>query len=198
MSRNEHRRGPGSRPFFSSVLGALGAGLLLASLGVPARGGTGGPPEPAARHVGGQGPDRTAYSAPVVADSGTVTVGEASWTFEVTQCASGPEETRNEAVLFSLAGRGEDGLRVSVSRQMGLGGGIPPERDPEAEPIDNVTVLVGSAAEPEVHWEASSAALQPPFLELDGKEVRATADFVDATSENRRATVKGTLQATCP
>lgn len=199
--RNETGESNGPRRLSSPAdkLLALSAGLLL----IVATAGCGGNGDASAerRKADSDAAAKQVRSeASTPTGSGTMTVGDRTWEFDVFHCAFGPEEAGNPAILFSLSGKGEDGLRVNASRQMGMGAAAegPPGRDPDAEPIDHADVRVGEVQDPKVHWVATSAGLQPPFLELEGKEVRGTAEFGNALSGGEPARAEGTLEATCP
>lgn len=178
---------------------ALIAGLLAVAV-VPGCGGDQDASEQTAKADAAAAPDQARDVASDAEGSGTVTVGGRTWEFDVVHCAFGPEETRNPAALFSLSAEGEGALRVNASRQMGLGAGEggPPGRDPDAAPVDHVDVMVGEVQDPKVYWVATSAGPQAPFLELEGKEVRATAEFANQVSGGEPARAEGTLEATCP
>jgi hypothetical protein len=116
-----------------------------------------------------------------------LTVGDETWTFDSVLCAFGPEEIGDpeaEFVLSALA----DGLQLYVSID-GFGHSV------SLNDIANFE-------DPAVGWEAGGfAAMEDDageFVEVDGKDVRAEAEFTDTRDELSPTTAPGTLDATCP
>lgn len=129
--------------------------------------------------------------------SATLTIGGETWEFDSVLCAFGTEETRNEDWDFSLSAI-QDGLQLSVS---GGAEGGPYGDDITLDDIEDFE-------NPSVSWSAPAFVLPSPenptaervrdFVEIDGKEISAEADFSDGTSDDPTASVPGTLSATCP
>jgi hypothetical protein len=156
---------------------ALFVGTILCFAGCDGSNGPGGP--------GGMG-------------SGSLTIEGETWEFDVFHCAEGAD-TGNANVTFSLNGEGEGDIHVSVTRQLGFSG-TGTERDPEAEPVDTISLYVGNPADPDVGWHASGGSLTvyDSFLEFDGNSVYATAQFGDTTGASGTDTSEGVFEATCP
>jgi hypothetical protein len=123
-------------------------------------------------------------------------VGEDEYKFDTVRCAFGTDQTRNEDWDFSLSAI-QDGLQLSVSR--GAEGG----KYGDSVDLDDIQ----NFENPSVKWGSSlriTPGQAPPaqldIVEIDGKEVTATGDFVDGTKETvaTREYVSGTLTATCP
>ena len=133
---------------------------------------------------GGDGdPNPTDEAAPQ-SGSGTLTIGEESWSFTVESC-SREGEVEGE---FRLIGRTDSGFEVNVSRRPSPLGGD--------ELIDAVSLYDPDGESPSVHWQVTSTRSEA-FLTFDDDVVRATADFRDVTDGGDDRT-EGTLAATCP
>lgn len=138
---------------------------------------------------------------PEALGSGTLTVMDETWEFEVYHCAFSPEEAGNENVLFVLNGGDSDlDLRVDATRQIGFDG---TERDEEADPLDSISFVIGDMTDPELNLQANwgTDGLQDTaFLNIDGNEVTATAHFVDENEDTDGLPTehKGVFEATCP
>ena len=132
----------------------------------------------------GDGDANPADEAAPPSGSGTLTIGEESWSFTVESC-SREGDVEGE---FRLTGRTDSGFDVGVSRRPNPLGGD--------ELIDAVSLYDTDGASSSVHWQATSTASEP-FLTLDDDVVRATADFRDVT-DGGADRVEGTLAATCP
>jgi hypothetical protein len=125
----------------------------------------------------------------------TLVVGDQTWKFDSVLCAFG-DETQNPDWDFSLSAV-QDGLQLSVSR--GSEGG----RFGDSITMDDMK----DPAAASVSWGAPAfvapSAANPmgetgPFVEVDGKQVSAKADFQNGTSDDPTDTAPGTLTATCP
>ncbi|MBX3314071.1 MAG: hypothetical protein KF906_07105 [Actinobacteria bacterium] len=126
--------------------------------------------------------------------SATLTIGDETWTFDNVMCAEGTDETQSEDWDFSLLATSDE-MRMNVDR--GAEGG--PYGD---------TVHVASTddlADPSIEWEAPGSAVTvggeaEPFVEVDGKDVTAEADFQDLTVDDGTVSesVPGSVEATCP
>jgi hypothetical protein len=117
-----------------------------------------------------------------------LTVDGETWTFDSVLCAFGPEEIGDEDAEFVLSAIG-DGLQLYVSID-GFGHSV------TLDDIENFE-------DPSVGWAAGGpfGALTgeaEEFVEVDGKQVRAEAEFVDARDEMSMTTAPGVLEATCP
>jgi hypothetical protein len=116
----------------------------------------------------------------------TLVVGGDSWTFDKVLCAFGPEEIGDPDAEFVLSSL-QDGLQLYVSID-GFGHYV--------ELAD-----IGNFDDPSVHLVADSSMSMSggpeEFVEVNGKEISATALFVDEVAENYDG-VEGTLTATCP
>lgn len=124
---------------------------------------------------GGVGIDRQTAGG---GGSATLTVGDQTWTFTSVLCAFGEEEIGQPGAEFVLSSI-QDGMQMHAS-------------------IDGSGHLVSlndidDFENPKVSLEALGAG----FIELDGKHVRADAEFDDDTSDGL-TTVDGVLEATCP
>jgi hypothetical protein len=139
---------------------------------------------------GGDGQGPGPGPGPGERGSGTLTIGDQTWEFEVLNCLEGAE-TGNEDVTFASTGVGEGDMHVSVTRQLGFSA-TGTERDPDAEPIDTINLYIGNPADPEVNWQAAGG----PFLEIGANTVRATTDFYDNTGSSDSA--PGEFEITCP
>lgn len=117
----------------------------------------------------------------------TLTVGDTTWEFGSVLCAFGPEQIGQEGAEFVLSSV-QDGLQLYVSIDS-FGHSVS---------IDDISDFEN----PSVSLSAdrfTSAMTQGPeeFVEVSGKEVTATALFLDGTSDNPEP-IEGTLNATCP
>jgi len=117
-----------------------------------------------------------------------LTVDGQTWTFDSVLCAFGPEEIGDEDAEFVLSAI-SDGLQLYVSID-GFGHSV------SIDDIENFE-------DPSVGWSAggpvaSMAGDDEEFVELDGKQVRAEAEFRDSVDEMSGTTAQGTLEATCP
>jgi len=117
-----------------------------------------------------------------------LTVDGQTWTFDSVLCAFGPEEIGDEDAEFVLSAI-SDGLQLYVSID-GFGHSV------TLDDIDDFE-------DPSVGWAAggpiaSMAGDDEEFVELDGKQVRAEAQFRDSVDEMSGTTAQGTLAATCP
>lgn len=111
--------------------------------------------------------------------SATLVVGDQTWTFDSVLCAFGEEQIGQEGAEFNMSAI-QDGLQLYAS-------------------IDSFghTVSLNDIedfANPSVALEAFPGDAE---IALDGKNVSATASFVDSTSDSFDG-VEGTLEATCP
>ncbi len=189
-----HRRGVGSRrAMISMALPALA--VLLGACG--SSGGSASPAPP-----GGSNADVSA-SGPTGSPSGsasggtaTLTIGDDRWEFTTVQCAFGTDETRNDDWDFSLSAI-QDGLQLSAT------GGAPGGRYGDSVELNDIKDFEN----PSVGWSApfvpvgSGQAKPTDVLEIDGKTVTASVDFVDTRDDSsfaQNAGVAGTLEASCP
>jgi hypothetical protein len=125
----------------------------------------------------------------------TLTIGDETWTFDTVRCAFG-EETQSDEWDFVLSAI-QDGLQLSADRAADTGQYGDDVQLDDIEDFEN----------PSVSWSApafdptSGSSGDEPFLEVDGKEVRAETTFTDgiaADSGTLPDPVPGTLEATCP
>lgn len=117
-----------------------------------------------------------------------LTVDGETWTFDSVLCAFGPEEIGDEDAEFVLSAI-SDGLQLYVSID-GFGHSV------SLDDVENFE-------DPAVGWSAggpvaSMAGDAEEFVEIDGKQVRAEAEFRDSVDEMSGTTAQGTLEATCP
>lgn len=117
-----------------------------------------------------------------------LTVDGQTWTFDSVLCAFGPDEIGDEDAEFVLSAI-SDGLQLYVSID-GFGHSV------TLDDIDNFE-------DPSVGWAAGGplGALTgdaEEFIELDGEQVRAEAEFTDSRDEMSATTAPGVLEATCP
>lgn len=111
-----------------------------------------------------------------------LTVDGETWTFDSVLCAFGPEEIGDEDAEFVLSAIG-DGLQLYVSID-GFGHSV------TLDDIENFE-------DPSVGWSAGDL-IAAEFVEIDGKQIRAEAEFLDSRDELPSTTAQGTLEATCP
>ena len=117
-----------------------------------------------------------------------LTVDGETWTFDSVLCAFGPEEIGDEDAEFVLSAI-SDGLQLYVSID-GFGHSV------TLDDIDNFE-------DPSVGWAAGGpmAAITgevEEFIQVDGKQVRAEAEFSDSRDELSSTSAPGLLEATCP
>ena len=178
----------------------IGAVLLLAACGgtgaeanpgsseAPATtlGAGGGAEEPvvttAAEEVPAEQPAQESPQPPASPGSGsaTLTVGGETWQFDSVLCAFGEQQIGQEGAEFVLSAI-DNGLQLyatidSYGHSVSLN---------DIEDFENPSVSLES------DWSTGE------FIELSGKQVRATALFVDYTSDSLAGT-EGTLVAVCP
>jgi hypothetical protein len=110
--------------------------------------------------------------------SATLVVGDQTWTFGPVLCAFGPEEIGQEGAVFVLSAI-QDGLQMYVSID-DFGEFITLD---DIEDFENPAVSIGSSG--------------GASIEIDGKSVRADAEFIDSV-DDAFATIPGTFEATCP
>jgi len=120
--------------------------------------------------------------------SAELTVGEETWSFDSVLCAFGPEEIGDPEAEFALSAI-QDGLQLYVSID-GFGHSV------SLDDIDDFE-------DPSVGWTAGGpvAALAgdaEEFVQVDGRQVQAEAEFVDSREGMASASAPGTLVATCP
>lgn len=109
--------------------------------------------------------------------SATLTVGDQTWMFDSVLCAFGEDQIGQEGAEFVLSSI-QDGMQLyaaidSFGRSVSL------------NDIENFS-------DPSVNLEAFGADVV-----VDGKNVSASGQFVDGTSDNF-AEIEGTFEATCP
>ena len=104
------------------------------------------------------------------------------------RCADGSDQTGSDEYDFSLSAI-QDGLQLSVDRAADTG------QYGDGVQLDDIT----NFEDPSVSWSAPPLGTPggEPFVEVDGKEVRADASFGDGTDPTA-APVAGSLEATCP
>ncbi|MEM7286749.1 MAG: hypothetical protein AAF480_10395 [Actinomycetota bacterium] len=110
--------------------------------------------------------------------SATLTVGDQTWTFSSVLCAFGEDEIGQEGAEFVLSSI-QDGMQMYASIDS-FGHSVSLD---DIEDFENPKV--------------SLSAFSGEFIELDGKNVRAEAEFADGTSDDF-AMVAGVFEATCP
>lgn len=111
--------------------------------------------------------------------SATLVVGEQTWTFDGLLCAFGEEQIGQEGAEFNMSAI-QDGLQLYASIDS-FGESVSLN---DIEDFEN----------PSVALEAFPGDAE---IVLDGKNVSATASFVDDTSDSFEK-VEGTMEATCP
>jgi hypothetical protein len=117
-----------------------------------------------------------------------LTIDGETWTFDSALCAFGPDEIGDEDAEFVLSALA-DGLQLYVSID-GFG---------HVVTLDDIEDF----EDPSVVWSAGDLTFgmggnAEEFIEVDGKQVRAEAEFIDARDEMLSTTAPGTLEATCP
>lgn len=111
--------------------------------------------------------------------SATLTVGDQTWTFDSVLCAFGEEQIGQEGAEFNLSAI-QDGLQLYASvDSFGHSVSLNDIQDFE-NPSVSLDAFPGDAE-----------------IVLDGKNVAATASFVDSTSDSFEG-VEGSLEAACP
>jgi len=110
--------------------------------------------------------------------SATLVVGDQTWTFGPVLCAFGPDEIGQEGAEFVLSAI-QDGLQMYVSVD-DFGEFITLD---DIEDFENPSVSIGSSG--------------GASIEIDGKSVRAEAEFIDDVADGFE-TITGTFEATCP
>lgn len=117
----------------------------------------------------------------------TITVGDTTWVFDSVLCAFGPEEIGQEGAEFVLSSV-QDGLQFYVSiDSFGHSVSITDISD-----FQNPSVALSANA-----FTAAATGAPEEFVELDGKQISATALFVDETTDDLTP-IEGVLDATCP
>jgi len=117
-----------------------------------------------------------------------LTIGEETWTFDSLVCAFGPEEIGDPEAEFVLSAI-QDGLQLYVSID-GFGHSVS---------LDDVDDFEN----PSVGWTAGGpvtalAGDGEEFIQVDGTEVQAEAEFVDSRDGMSSESAPGSLVATCP
>jgi hypothetical protein len=170
------------------VAGALAFGA--AACGDDDDGGDAAPDTTADGSDGGE--DAGDVQAPEEGGSATLTIGDETWEFSSVACAFGTEETQSEQWDFSLSAI-QDGLQLSA------------ERGAEGGPYGDIVEIddIEDFENPSVSWVApaltATSADAQQFLEVDGNQVTAEAEFSDNTADDPlQEPVSGTLEATCP
>lgn len=125
----------------------------------------------------------------------TLTIGDETWEFDTVQCAEGTDQTQSDEYDFVLSAI-QGGLQLTADRGTDTGQFGDGVRLDDIDDFEN----------PSVSW--SAPALDPtasgddvPFVEVDGKQVTAEANFTDGTLDpgsQMTSAVPGTLTATCP
>ncbi len=110
--------------------------------------------------------------------SATLTVGGETWTFTSVLCAFGEDEIGQEGAEFVLSSI-QDGTQMYASIDS-FGHSVSLD---DIQDFENPSV--------------SLSAFGGEFIELDGKNVRAEAEFADNTSDDFEM-VAGVFEATCP
>ncbi len=117
----------------------------------------------------------------------TLTVGDTTWTFNSVLCAFGPDEIGDPEAEFVLSSL-QDGLQLYVSID-GFGHSVSID---DIADFENQSVSLSAE-----RFVAASNEAPEEFVEVNGKEIRATALFVDNLSDDPTP-VEGTLEAVCP
>lgn len=154
--------------------------------------GTGGPAEQNAAEQAQDMADSMAESLEsqqeaVGGGGATLTVGDHTWSFDSVLCAFGEDQIGQEGAEFVLSSL-QDGLQLYVSVDS-YGHSVTLD---DVSDFENPSVSLAANS-----FSASMAGESDQFIEVSGKDVRATAPFTDGTSEGAE-TVTGTLEATCP
>lgn len=120
--------------------------------------------------------------------SATLTVGDETWEFDAVVCAFGPEETGRDDTDFVLSSVA-DGLQLDATINAEFGHSVS---------LDDIEDF----EDPRVGWYAGGplggVTDDGTFIDVDGDEVSAQAEFVDGTDDLSTERVPGTLTATCP
>lgn len=119
--------------------------------------------------------------------SATLTVGDETWVFGSVLCAFGEEQIGQEGAEFNLSAI-QDGLQLYASIDS-FGHSVTLDDIQDFE-NPSVSLAAGGPA-------AAMIGGEEEFIELDGKNVAASALFVDDTTEDMEG-IEGTLEATCP
>lgn len=110
--------------------------------------------------------------------SATLTVGDETWTFTSVLCAFGEDEIGQEGAEFVLSSI-QDGTQMYASIDS-FGHSVSLD---DIQDFENPSV--------------SLSAFGGEFIEVDGKSIRAEADFADNTSDDFEM-ISGVFEATCP
>ena len=119
--------------------------------------------------------------------SATLTVGGETWEFDSVLCAFGPEEIGQEGAEFVLSSI-QDGLQLYASIDS-FGHSVSLN---DIQDFENPSVSLSADS-----FTAQATGGPEEFVEVDGKDISATASFIDDTTDSFEGT-EGTLTATCP
>ncbi len=119
--------------------------------------------------------------------SATLTVGDRSWTFDNVLCAFGEAEIGQAGAEFVLSSI-QDGLQLYAS--IDSFGQSVTLNDIEDFQNPSVSLTAGS-------FTTAITGGPEEFIEVNGKEIRAGAPFVDDLADSFDG-IDGTLEATCP
>lgn len=118
----------------------------------------------------------------------TLTVGDESWTFDSVLCAFGEDEIGQEGAELVVSSI-QDGLQLYVS--IDSFGHSTTLDDVEDFENPSVGLLAGGPV-------ASLGGGEEEFIDVDGRDVTAEAQFTDALANEPNAMTAGTLDATRP
>lgn len=119
--------------------------------------------------------------------SATLEVGEQTWTFDKLLCAFGPDQIGDPDAEFVLSSI-QDGLQLYVSVD-GFGHSVSLN---DITDFENPSVDLSADS-----FTAEMSGEPAEFVVVSGKDISATAGFIDGQSDGLDA-VEGTLVATCP
>jgi len=112
--------------------------------------------------------------------SASITIGGETWQFDNVLCAFGEQEIGQEGAEFVLSAI-EDGLQLYATI----------DSYGHSVSLDDIEDFENPSVSLESDWSMSE------FIELSGRQVRATAVFLDYNTDDL-AGVEGTLVAACP
>ena len=137
-------------------------------------------------------------------DSATLTVGDESWSFGVSSCASPNEESGSGQISFRLSGTGETDDGVAVRLQATIQD-IQSEGRLQGDGVIHIVEMVevtdaGDPGDPVFGWISSVEIFDglEPVINVDGKEITADTTFDDKLTAGEFEDVPGTLLASCP
>lgn len=176
-------------------------GAAIVACGGDDDGGTDAGPDATEQPAGDNGDNGDNGGGFFEGGSATLTIGDETWEFDGIFCAFSPEESQNASISFTLTsfGEAESGNRTQLDVSIF-------DREDEGRyegdgVIQSITLDdIDDFQNPTIGWDASSgfAGMGEPFLEIDGKNVRAETVFDNTLTDEEIEEIPGTFEATCP